>query len=224
VCVYTYIESRYEVMSERSRRKKQIYPEDISVFEGIQKKDAKVLEVSLQQALETLQKLGFKVSPPSTIQDIQAHEDSVDLLGITKEPVKVSRSRKKSKQVVEDTKLRGRLYFAHHVSGETYGPGDIELEIEQRDLYVSLLKQDQTCLQHYQEPLLPQSSRCYIVQKGALISRNNYMKKEVTEAQFNSAALWDGFLTETAGAQDLQSRGIAVPTNVGYHVVNNTLF
>ncbi len=41
----------------RSKKKKEIYPVDLAVFEGIQKQGAKIPEVSLQQALETLQKL-----------------------------------------------------------------------------------------------------------------------------------------------------------------------
>ncbi len=210
-------------MPSKKKKSTQIYPEDLSVFEGIQKKGAIVPEVSLGQALETLQKLGFKIQPPSTIQDIQEHERSIDLLGIVEESVK-ARSRKKVKRVQEDTKLRAKLYFSHHVAGNTYGPGDITLEEGDRDLYVSLLKQDQACIQHYQEPLLPQTSRCYIVQKGDLIARNNYRKREVTEAQFNSTALWDGFITESAGGHDLQTLGIPVPKPVGYHVVDNNHF
>src|SRR6266571_6033294 len=109
------------------RRKKRLFKEDVSVFEGIQKQGAKIPEVSLQQALETLQKLGFKVTPPSTEQDRQAHEESIDLLGITDTPVKQSRNRKVSKV---DEKLQGILYFSHHVGGNTYGPGNIVLNIQ----------------------------------------------------------------------------------------------
>ena len=199
-----------KVPRNRNKKKKEIFPVDLTVFEGIQKQGAKIPEVSLQQALETLQKLGFKVTAPSSEDDIQAHQDSIDLLGITDEPVSKSRN-KKRKVNNTDNKLRGVLYFSHHVSSGTYGPGNIELDISERDLFVSLLKQDQTCVQHYQEPLLPQNSRCYIVQQGNQVSNNKYRKVEVSEAMFNSNALWDGLVTFSTGNNDLRNSGIPIP-------------
>src|SRR6266853_2969191 len=92
----------------RSKKKKEIYPVDLSVFEGIQKQGAKIPEVSLQQALETLQKLGFKVTAPSSADDIQAHQDSVDLLGIVEPSVSKSRNKKKKVENI-DNKLRAVL-------------------------------------------------------------------------------------------------------------------
>ncbi len=91
--------------SKKPVKNKKIFEEDLSVFEGIQKRDAKVAEVSPQQALETLLKLGFKIQPPSTEQDIQAHEDTINLLGIV-EPSKSVKGRKKKvkKEVPEKLK------------------------------------------------------------------------------------------------------------------------
>jgi hypothetical protein len=149
----------------------------------------------IQQALETLQKLGFKVTPPSTTTDIQAHEASLDLLGIVTTPTKIKG--KKKVQLKEITILRGTLNFRHTVGGGTYGPGVLELPLSDKDLFTSLLKQDQLCTNHYQEPYIQQGSQCFIVKAGTPMAKNTYKKVEVSQSAFNSGTLWDSFVTIT---------------------------
>ncbi len=108
------------------------------------------------------------------------------------------------------------LYFAHHVANGTYGPGIIELDISERDLFVSLLKQDQMCVQHHQEPLVSQNSRCYIIQQGNQMLNSKYRKIEVSEGVFNSNALWDGLITVTTGNGDLRNKGINIPQYIPF--------
>jgi hypothetical protein len=149
----------------------------------------------IEQALETLQKLGFKITPPSTTTDIQAHEASLDLLGIVTTPTKIKG--KKKVQPKESTHLRGTLNFRHVVGGNTYGPGILELPPTDKDLFSSLLKQDQLCTNHYQEPFLPQSSQCFIVKAGIPMAKSTYTKVPVNEGIFNSGSLWNDFVTIT---------------------------
>jgi len=201
--------------SKKPVKNKKIFEEDLSVFEGIQKRDAKVAEVSPQQALETLLKLGFKIQPPSTEQDIQAHEDTINLLGIV-EPSKSVKGRKKKVKKEVPEKLKATLYFGHNLSTGTYGPGEIELDISEKDLFNSLLKQDQMCLQQFREPFLPRANRCYIIKEGTVIAKSKYRKVEVSEGAFNSSNVFEDSCIEAVGNADLHRQGIPIPQYIPF--------
>ncbi len=171
----------------------------------------KSVPVNLEEALKTLQSLGFKVTPPSSSEEKVLQEESVEKLGFTS-PVKAKKSTKKT---IEKPKvLKGYLGIEHHISGQIYGPGEIVLPIEQASLFNSLLHQDQLARKaHYDSVQTNPYSRCFMIQTGTSSDRyNRFTKREVSESQFNSDYIWDNPSIVT-GKQDIAGSNSTVYQN-----------
>jgi len=136
----------------------------------------------IEQALETMRALGYKIEPPSAELDSAKQEASIVKLGF---------KGRKAKVIPESTKqLKCNLGFAQTLGGTTYGPGEVVLEANQVSLLRTLVHQDQlTRAQYYDTAQYQPYSRCFIIQPGRSgDSHHRYSKVEVTEAAFNGPA------------------------------------
>lgn len=165
--------------------------------------------VTLEEAIKTLQDLGFDVSIPSTEQDRHRQKSSLAALGFE------SASRGVESKPSGPTRLTGTLITSHSIGGNTYGPGLLDLPVEQEDLFRTLLQQDQSCVRAHMDTVdYIRNSRCYLIQPGrSEDKKNKFSKVEVSEAVFNS----DAFLGNTgivAGAMDVAGTYSSNPNGV----------
>ena len=160
------------------------------------RKQSRKGQPTLEEAIAILQSLGFTVNVPTVEADIKRQEASRAALGF----VEGEQPKMPSSVFI----LKGRLYAAHIVGGNTYGPGELTLPANQTDLYHSLLQADQACIRGHMDTTQHSTvSRCYIIRPGGGQDRHNkYSKVEVSESTFNSASFLDN-ATITAGAVDV---------------------
>ncbi len=152
----------------------------------------------LEKALEVMQSLGFKVTPPSSAEESEKQESSAEKLGF-------SEAKKRKVKVQPDPQfLDCYLGTAHHIAGNTYGPGKVSIPFKQVSLYRTLIHQDNLAKQSYLDTRdYNPFSKCFIITQSPLREvGGSYGKLEVTEAQFNSAAVLN-HVTVTAGAVDI---------------------
>ncbi len=177
------------------RKKRQIFPEDLSVFQNAKiepeaKAQAKVKPTKsltnrdLEKALAVLQSFGIKAVIPTTEEDREKQESSLDKLGI-----KVHKPTVPNK--IE--KLRVKLGTQHFVGDQSYGPGEIELPLTEEALFRSLIHQDNLSKQaHFDTKEHNPYALCFVIRE--VVSRDgisNFKKIEVTEREFNGEAVWN---------------------------------
>lgn len=138
-------------------------------------------------AISKLQSLGFVVDIPQDDDSLLKHKESMHALGfVTKEPEETL--------VVQD-KLRARLHFRHMAGMEVYGPGDIELDLNQDALFRTLVLQDSQCLQAHRDSkeYNPEPRSYMIMQKR--FSNNpleaKFAKVEVSSTDFNDMRVFN---------------------------------
>ena len=154
--------------------------------------------VTLENALKTLQALGFKVTPPTNEEDRVKQEASLEKLGFSDKAKKAEKPKAPSEDLV------GHLGIVHCVSGVTYGPGEIRLPREQASLFNALLHQDKLAKDAYFDTADYHSvSRCYMIKPGnGRDQHHKYQKLPLSQAQFDGEAMWEQAAI-TAGKIDL---------------------
>lgn len=98
--------------------------------------------ITLEEAIETLQALGFSITVPTSTEEKERQEASLAKLGFSDSGTKVASSRVKP----QPEYLTGHLYLAHSIAEATYGPGEFTLPLSAASLYRSLLQQDQAAV------------------------------------------------------------------------------
>ena len=157
------------------------YDEPLFVTTGIIKRGRvkttekpKQHKVSLEQALETLKALGFSVVIPTSDEDKVKQDQSLSKLGF------VDRDNKPQRKARKPTTLKGYLHACHRVGSASYGPGEIELSVNDQDLFRTLLQQDQACVRAHMDTTQYNSlSRCYLIQPGRSADTKNKFAKNI---------------------------------------------
>jgi hypothetical protein len=208
-------------MAEKKRKK--IFEENLEVFaepniktlreseEGISKPPApkkKARRVSqssneLETLIKNLQALGFKITPPTTQQDQERQEASLEMLGFAD-----TQPKKALKEEQGDAFVTFTLGARHTISNHVFGPGEVTLPREEAALIQTLVKQDQLCrLAHMDTAQYNPISRSFLIKPGnGLDQHHKYRKIEVSAAQLQSATDNDQDFSQisvTAGAFDV---------------------
>lgn len=139
----------------------------ISTYRGVP------LEVMIQQ----LQAAGYKITPASTSEDEAKQEESKTKLGI------------KRKVIVVDPpqpKLITTLCINHYIAGVQYGPGRIELEPGQTELFNQLVYQDRLARAHYMDVSVANPYvRSFMIADSGRSGNMRHLKIEVNERNFS---------------------------------------
>jgi hypothetical protein len=191
--------------------KRKLFPEDLSVFTAKpaikpesedlplrkpvkEKSSRRVTSIELEKALLLMKQLGFKVTVPTTEEDEEKQEASIEKLGIARKVVKAP---------VQTEQLRVILGTTHTVGDRSYGPGEVLLSPDQGDLLRSLIHQDYLARQANLESVVNNPySRFYVISPGRGRDEfNKFTKREVSEGQFNNGFGDD--IAVTAGKYDV---------------------
>jgi len=168
-----YNDPKFDDLQNKPKLRKATKPSD--------RKDIK--PPSLEEALQLLKSLGFSVVIPGTSEDIQRHEESVEKLGFIgeKKPVRERRLHK----------LIFTLVTSHCISGQVYGPGRVELDLDQTDLQRTLLQQDQSCTRGHMDTVhYAPVGQCYLITPGnGKDQHNKFRKRAIPEHLFSEALL-----------------------------------
>lgn len=155
------------------------------------------VKLTLEQLLLAAKELGVSVYIPTSSEEEIKQEQSISKLGFITE----------TKQEPEpvNTELKGRLHGRHLVNGVAYGPGEFTLHYLEKDLFNSLIKQDQMALTALRDTTdYSSSNRCFVIGLGkGKDSYSKYRKIEVSPENFNNAM--QQIETVRAGASDLGS-------------------
>jgi len=159
--------------------------------------------ITLEEAIETLQSLGFAITVPTSVEDRERQEESLARLGFVEAESKKKPTKSKSSKAQPEY-LIGHLYLAHVIAEATYGPGELRLPVEQSSLFRSLLQQDQAAVRSFTDTADRQPfSRCFLITPGrGQDAKNKFSKLEVSQDVFDS----DNFInnvTVRAGAVDV---------------------
>ena len=165
-------------------------------------------KLTIEQLLAAAKDLGVQVYIPSTSEQKEAQESSIEKLGFVLES-KVSVKESNSLAITE---LTGHLNTRHNVSGVIYGPGDFTVSYLEKDLYNSLLKQDQMSTEALRDTVdFGNSNKSFIIERG--IGRDKFskfIKREVSAEYFaqalNSSHGTDTPKVESAGYRQIQHR------------------
>ena len=165
------------------------------------KRGTNTTPVTLEQALKTLQDLGFKVTPPTSQEEQEKQETSLEKLGFVDKPLPKKKGKVKEP---EEEMLTTVLGISHSIADTVYGPGKVTLPKSQASLFNSLVYQDNLAKQaHFDEARLNPYSRCFMIRQGNGQDRHNkFRKQEVSESQFNSDQIWEE-ATITTGRADI---------------------
>ena len=109
-------EENLSVLQEENIKRLQASQEDIAVPAHAPRKAKRTRQSAqeLETLIKNLQALGFKITPPTSQEDLQRQEESVAKLGFIE--------KRKTKEA-PSTALTCTLGIAHVIAGTVYGPG-----------------------------------------------------------------------------------------------------
>ena len=138
-------------------------------------------KITLEQLLQAAKDLGVTVYIPTIDAMAQAEVDSISKLGIIQ-------AEKKAKPTPVPTELTGTLHFSHSINGQSYGPGKFTLSYLEKDIFTSLLKQDQMAMTALRDTSQYATNRSFVITLGrGNDSYSKYAKREVSSDNFDMA-------------------------------------
>jgi len=161
------------------RAKKSSRPKSTTT-QGAARASAIRREISLEEAIAALQKLGFQITAPVVDADRARQAATLDALGFERgaEPEAPRSTRT----------LRGYLHARHTLGTTVYGPGDFELPPWETALYQTLLQADQACVRGHMDTreYHPEVRSFMIVPGQGGDQFSKYSKVEVATGAFES--------------------------------------
>jgi hypothetical protein len=157
----------------------------------------------LEQMIQALQDLGYKITPASSEEDRKKQELSLRALGLVQE-VKAPPPEPKRK------KLTALLHCQHVLNGQSYGPGPVELEPDQLGLFQALLHQEQAYkMEFYNIKEYRSATPTYLIQQSRVGDR--MMKTPITPQQLLNLEAFSELAQPAVLAGDTLANGYALP-------------
>jgi hypothetical protein len=157
----------------------------------------------LEQMIQALQDLGYKITPASSEEDRKKQELSLKALGLVQEG-------RKPPPESKHKKLIATLHCQHVLNGQSYGPGPIELEPDQVGLFQALLHQEQAYkMEFYNIKEYRSATPTYLIQQSPRSDR--MVKIAISPDQLMNLEAFSNLARPAVMAGELNAAGYALP-------------